>query len=116
MTTGTRPTAIGSSTGVPLPARSGGFTFEPFVRVNNINNKAYIGSLIVNGSGGRYYEPAPKHNWLAGLGMEYSLGLSRPCYQNPSVGSCRQKFLGHASLLHRSVTVAEPLLPRVCQR
>lgn len=49
----------------------GGFTFEPFVRVNNINNKAYIGSLIVNGSGGRYYEPAPKRNWLAGLGVEY---------------------------------------------
>lgn len=49
----------------------GGFSFEPFVRVNNLNNKAYIGSLIVNGFGGRYYEPAPRRNWLAGVGVEY---------------------------------------------
>ncbi|NLD15813.1 MAG: TonB-dependent receptor [Gammaproteobacteria bacterium] len=50
---------------------AGGFAFEPFVRVNNLNNKAYIGSLIVNGSGDRYYEPAPRRNWLAGIGVEY---------------------------------------------
>ncbi len=49
----------------------GGLSLEPFVRVNNLNNKSYIGSLIVNGSGDRYYEPAPGRNWLVGLGVEY---------------------------------------------
>lgn len=49
----------------------GGFALEPFVRVNNLNNKSYIGSLIVNGSGERYYEPAARRNWLVGLGAEY---------------------------------------------
>lgn len=49
----------------------GGFSVEPFIRLNNLNNKSYIGSLIVNGSGERYYEPALRRNWLAGLGIEY---------------------------------------------
>lgn len=48
-----------------------GLSLEPFVRVNNLDNKSYISSLIVNGSGDRYYEPAPRRNWLAGLGVQY---------------------------------------------
>lgn len=49
----------------------GGLSLEPFARVNNLGGKEYIGSLIINGSGDRFYEPAPKRNWLAGLGIQY---------------------------------------------
>ena len=49
----------------------GGLNLEPFVRVNNLANREYISSLIVNGPGGRFYEPAPERNWLAGLSLEY---------------------------------------------
>ncbi len=49
----------------------GNWTVDPFVRVDNIGDKEYIGSLIVNGPGGRYYEPAPDRQWLVGLGVQY---------------------------------------------
>lgn len=49
----------------------GGLNLEPFVRVNNLADREYISSLIVNGPGGRFYEPAPERNWLAGLSLEY---------------------------------------------
>lgn len=46
-------------------------TLEPFVRLDNITDREYIGSLIINGSGARYYEPAPQRSWLVGLGLQY---------------------------------------------
>lgn len=49
----------------------GNWTINPFVRVDNLGDKEYIGSLIVNGPGGRYYEPAPDRQWLVGLGLQY---------------------------------------------
>ncbi|MEH6563739.1 MAG: TonB-dependent receptor [Halopseudomonas sp.] len=49
----------------------GNWALEPFVRVDNLTDKEYIGSLIVNGAGARYYEPAPERNWLAGIGLQY---------------------------------------------
>jgi iron complex outermembrane receptor protein len=38
-----------------------------FVRVDNVADRDYIGSLIVNEANRRYYEPAPGRNWLAGV-------------------------------------------------
>jgi len=38
-----------------------------FLRVNNLLDKSYVGALIVNEVNGRYYEPAPGRNWLAGV-------------------------------------------------
>lgn len=49
----------------------GGLQLEPFVRVDNLGDRQYIGSLIVNGPGDRYYEPAPERQWLAGIGLQY---------------------------------------------
>ncbi|SFQ86293.1 iron complex outermembrane recepter protein [Halopseudomonas formosensis] len=49
----------------------GNLTLEPFARLDNLTDREYIGSLIVNGSGGRYYEPAPERSWLVGLGLQY---------------------------------------------
>lgn len=42
-----------------------------FVRVDNLLDKKYIGSVIVNESNGRYFEPAAGRNWGAGLSVRY---------------------------------------------
>ena len=42
-----------------------------FARVDNILDKRYAGSAIINANGGRYYEPAPGRNWTAGLSASY---------------------------------------------
>jgi len=49
----------------------GNWTIDPFVRVDNLGDKEYIGSLIVNERNSRYYEPAPARQWLVGLGLQY---------------------------------------------
>lgn len=49
----------------------GNLTLEPFARLDNLTDREYVGSLIVNGAGARYYEPAPGRSWLAGLGVQY---------------------------------------------
>ena len=38
-----------------------------FVRIDNLFDENYIGSVIVNDSNGRFYEPADGLNWSAGL-------------------------------------------------
>jgi iron complex outermembrane receptor protein len=38
-----------------------------FLRVDNVGDKAYIGSVIVNDGNGRFYEPAPQRNMLLGV-------------------------------------------------
>lgn len=38
-------------------------TVDVFDRVDNLFDKEYIGSVIVNESNGRYYEPAPGRNY-----------------------------------------------------
>jgi iron complex outermembrane receptor protein len=42
-----------------------------FVRVNNIFDRDYVGSVIVNDSNSRFFEPAPGRNWLLGLNASY---------------------------------------------
>jgi iron complex outermembrane receptor protein len=43
--------------------------FSEYVRVNNIANVNYVGSVIVGDTNGRYYEPAPGRNWYAGVSI-----------------------------------------------
>lgn len=38
-----------------------------FLRVDNIGDRAYVGSVIVNDANGRYYEPGAGRAWLLGL-------------------------------------------------
>ena len=45
--------------------------FNAFARIDNLFDKQYIGSVIVNEGNGRYIEPAPGRNWTAGLGAAY---------------------------------------------
>ena len=42
-----------------------------FVRVNNIFDRNYVGSVIVNESNSRFFEPAPGRNWLLGINASY---------------------------------------------
>ena len=46
--------------------------FSEFVRVDNVADKRYIGSVIVAEANGRFYEPAPGRNWLAGVSAQVS--------------------------------------------
>jgi iron complex outermembrane receptor protein len=39
----------------------------PFAAVQNVFNRKYVGSVVVNAAAGRYYEPAPGRNLLVGL-------------------------------------------------
>jgi len=41
--------------------------FTGFARVNNLFDRDIVGSVIVNESNGRYYEPAPGRQWVLGL-------------------------------------------------
>jgi iron complex outermembrane receptor protein len=41
------------------------------VRIDNVGNKGYIGSVIVAQAGGQYYEPAPGRNAMIGINAEF---------------------------------------------
>ncbi|MCH8487670.1 MAG: TonB-dependent receptor [Candidatus Cyclonatronum sp.] len=44
----------------------------PFLQINNIFDERYNGSVIINGFGGRFYEPSPGRNWQAGINVRFS--------------------------------------------
>jgi iron complex outermembrane recepter protein len=46
---------------------AGNVRISEYVRVNNIADLGYIGSVIVGDTNGRYFEPAPGRNWFAGV-------------------------------------------------
>ena len=45
---------------------------QEFVRVENLTDRKYAGSVIVNESSGRYFEPAPSRNVYAGIRAAYN--------------------------------------------
>lgn len=46
--------------------------FKQFVRVDNIGDRHYAGSVIVNEGNQRYFEPAPGRNYLVGVTASYT--------------------------------------------
>jgi iron complex outermembrane receptor protein len=50
----------------------GGVNLGGFVRLNNIFDRQYVGSVIVGDGNGRFYESAPGRNWLAGISARYA--------------------------------------------
>ena len=50
-----------------------GTRFAPFLGVNIVFNRLYVGSVVINAARGRYYEPAPGRNVYVG----FSLGAGR---------------------------------------
>jgi iron complex outermembrane receptor protein len=56
--------------GVERRWKFGRVALEGFARVDNILDRHAIGSLIVNDSNARYFEPAPGRGWLLGVSMQ----------------------------------------------
>ncbi len=53
--------------------RVGGARVAPFIGINNVFNRLYVGSVVINAARGRYYEPAPGRNVYLG----FSFGAGR---------------------------------------
>ena len=47
--------------------------FAEFVRVNNVFDRNYVGSVIVGDANGRFFEPAPGRNWFIGASVDVAL-------------------------------------------
>ena len=50
---------------VPL----GAVTIVPVVGVQNVFDRHYVGSVVINAAAGRYYEPAPERAISVGLSL-----------------------------------------------
>lgn len=48
------------------------WTFHQALRLDNLLDRQYIGSVIVGDGNDRYYEAAPGRSWYAGAGAQYS--------------------------------------------
>jgi iron complex outermembrane receptor protein len=55
-----------------LAQRLDRWTLREFVRVDNLGDRRYAGSVIVNAGFGRYFEPAPGRTWLVGVSAAYA--------------------------------------------
>ncbi len=51
--------------------RLGAWAFHQLVRLDNLFDRQYVGSVIVGDGNRRYYEAAPGLSWYAGAGVEY---------------------------------------------
>ena len=47
----------------------GSVRLNPFVGFNNLFNRAYVSSVVINAAQGRYYEPAPGRNMYVGFSL-----------------------------------------------
>ncbi len=61
------PAATVANARVGFAQQYAGVSLREFVRVNNIADRRYVGSVIVGDSNGRYFEPAPGRNWFVGI-------------------------------------------------
>ena len=52
---------------VSMVQDAGRWTLREFIRLNNLFDRRYVGSVIVGESSRRYYEAAPGRNWSAGF-------------------------------------------------
>ena len=55
--------------------RAAAGALRAFVRVDNLFDRAYVGSVIVNEGNGRYYEPGPGRGVLAGIRWDWERPL-----------------------------------------
>ena len=59
--------------GVERRLRTGSIDWTGFVRIDNLFDRDIVGSVIVNDSNGRYFEPAPGRSWTVGLSARMDL-------------------------------------------
>ncbi len=57
---------------VGFDQQRGALRYAAFLRLDNIFDRQYAGSVVVSDANGRYYEAAPGRNWLAGISARYS--------------------------------------------
>ncbi|HBY1531895.1 TPA: TonB-dependent receptor [Klebsiella pneumoniae] len=62
-------TVVGLTTGYKWSY--GRMDMDLFGRIDNLFDREYVGSVIVNESNGRYYEPAPGRNYGIGLNLDW---------------------------------------------
>jgi iron complex outermembrane recepter protein len=48
------------------------WTLREFVRIDNLAGRPYAGSVIVNESNRRFFEPAPQRTYLAGVTLSFA--------------------------------------------
>ena len=48
-------------------------TFEPYLGIDNLQDKKVVGSVIVNQTSGGYYEPTLPRTWVLGLQAKWAL-------------------------------------------
>jgi iron complex outermembrane receptor protein len=51
--------------------KQGNWKFTEYARIDNIFDQSYIGSIRVNDTNSRFYEPAPGRNWIMGVKANY---------------------------------------------
>ena len=56
---------------VALAQKVGRWSLREFLRVDNVGDRGYVGSVIVNEGNSRFFEPAPGRSWLLGLNAAY---------------------------------------------
>ena len=61
-----------ASVNIGYGMRLGAWELGSFARVDNLFNRQYIGSVIVNEGNSRFFEPAPGRTWTAGVSAAYS--------------------------------------------
>ena len=54
-----------------IERRTGNWTLSSFARIDNLSNARYSGSVIVNETNGRFFEPSPGRNWTIGASLAY---------------------------------------------
>lgn len=60
--------------GGPAPVEAGGWRLHPWFEVGNLLDEQYVGSVVVNAFGGRWFEPAPGRSFAIGGRLELGTG------------------------------------------
>jgi len=63
--------AVMNIRGVLRQELTGGWSSSQFFRINNILDRSYVGSVIVNQANSQFYEAAPGRNWMIGANASY---------------------------------------------
>jgi len=57
---------------VQVKQDAGKWQLREYVRLNNMFDRQFVGSVIVGDTNKRFYEAAPGRNWMAGVSAQYS--------------------------------------------
>ena len=52
--------------------RVGSWTLRQYLRIDNLGDKSYVGSVIAGDGNRRFFEPAPGRQWVVGVSAGYA--------------------------------------------